>query len=62
MLSADRGLPVALHSFINEMKQTYTADTVILSCRPTFHIQYALRMLKARGFKLAVASIQYVRL
>ncbi|MGI0646885.1 HAD family hydrolase [Pseudomonas aeruginosa] len=56
MLSADRGLPESLHSFINEMKQTYTADTVILSCRPIFHIQYALRMLKARGFKLAVAS------
>lgn len=57
MLTADRGLPAALHKFINEMKQAYTADIVTLLCRPTFNHQYALSMLKLRhDYKLAVAS------
>ncbi|MEA8593005.1 HAD family phosphatase [Pseudomonas aeruginosa] len=57
MLTAEKGLPQALHRFINEMKQAYTADTVTLMCRPTFNHQYALSMLKTRhGLKLAVAS------
>ncbi len=57
MLTAERELPEALHSFINEMKQAYTAEAVILNCRPTFHIQYALSILKSRyKYKLAVAS------
>lgn len=57
MLSTERGLPVSLHKFINEMKQAYTADTVTLLCRPTFIHLYALSMLKNRhGYKLAVAS------
>lgn len=57
MLSVERGLPTALHQFINEMKQAYTADTVTLLCRPTFNHQYALSMLKSRhGYTLAVAS------
>lgn len=57
MLTAEKGLPPALHRFINEMKQAYTADTVTLMCRPTFNHQYALSMLKNRhGLKLAVAS------
>lgn len=57
MLTVERGLPVALHRFINEMKQAYTADIVTLLCRPTFNHQYALSMLSSRhGYKLAVAS------
>jgi len=57
MLSAERNLPTGLHSFINELKQAYTVDTVNLRCRPTFNHQYALSMLKNRhAYKLAVAS------
>jgi beta-phosphoglucomutase len=57
MLTTERGLPVALHKFINEMKQAYTAHEVLLKCRPTFNHQYALSLLKNKfGFKMAVAS------
>lgn len=56
MLSVERGLPEALHGFINEMKQAYTMEVVHTHCRPTFHHQYALSMLKSRGYQLAVAS------
>lgn len=56
MLSADRGLPVALHQFINEMKQAITLQTIHLKCAPMFIHEYALARLKDAGYKLAVAS------
>lgn len=56
MLSLEQGLPERLHSFINEMKQAYTMDIVYAQCRPNFVHEYALSNLKARNYKLAVAS------
>jgi HAD superfamily hydrolase (TIGR01509 family) len=56
MLSAERGLPVALHGFVNEMKQKYTVDYIFNRCKPTFHHEYALSRLKADGLKIAVCS------
>ncbi|MBB6343222.1 beta-phosphoglucomutase-like phosphatase (HAD superfamily) [Pseudomonas fluvialis] len=56
MLSVERGLPKALHPFINEMKQAYTMEIVYAQCKPTFVHQYALSSLKNQGYKLAVAS------
>ncbi|MBV9945682.1 MAG: HAD family phosphatase [Myxococcales bacterium] len=56
MLSAERGLPRALHGFINDLKQQYTMDAVYTRCKPLFHHEYALSRLKAAGFRLAVAS------
>lgn len=56
MLSVERGLPVGLHSFINQMKQQYTMEIVQLKCKPRFKHEYALAGLKTRGYKLAVAS------
>lgn len=56
MLSIECGLPVALHDFINEMKQSYTMEIVHTQCKPTFVHQYALSSLKRLGYKLAVAS------
>jgi beta-phosphoglucomutase-like phosphatase (HAD superfamily) len=56
MLSVERDLPVALHKFINEMKQIYTMEIVYGQCKPTFVHQYALSSLKKLGYKLAVAS------
>lgn len=56
MLSVTDGLPVALHGFINDLKQAYTMEIVAARCRPTFVHQYALAKLKARGLRLAVAS------
>ncbi len=56
MLSRERGLPTGLHGLVNDLKQKYTMEIVHSKCRPTFHHQYALSKLKARGLRLAVCS------
>ena len=56
MLSAERGLPVRLHEFINDMKQQYTMELVHALCKPRFHHEYAVSRLKKEGYRLAVAS------
>lgn len=56
MLSLEEELPGDLHAFINEMKQIYTMEMVHAKCKPRFVHEYALSMLKDRGYKLAVAS------
>lgn len=56
MLSLEKGLPVGLHPFINDLKQSYTIDIVHTSCFPRFFHEYALSKLSADGYRLAVAS------
>ncbi len=56
MLSIERGLPVDLHQFINEMKQQYTMEIVHARCKPRFYHEYALSKLKLDGYKMAVCS------
>lgn len=56
MLTRERGLPTGLHGLINDLKQIYTMEIVHARCRPTFSHEYALSHLKARGFRLGVAS------
>jgi len=56
MLSRERGLPVALHKFLNELKQVYTMEIIATRCRPTFHHQYALSQLRQRGYRMSVCS------
>ena len=56
MLTLERGLPRALHSFINDMKQEFTFQLGYAKCRPTFNHQYALSHLKARGYRMAACS------
>lgn len=56
MLSTERGLPVELHEFINDMKQQYTLEIVYTKCKPRFYHEYALSRLQLDGYKLAVAS------
>ena len=56
MLTMERGLPEPLHGFLNDLKQIYTMEIVNAKCKPTFHHEYALSNLKAKGYKLAVAS------
>jgi beta-phosphoglucomutase len=56
ILSAERGLPSELHDFINEMKQQYTMELVNTLCKPRFNHEYALSRLRAKGYRLAVAS------
>jgi len=56
MLSMERGLPEALHGFINEMKQIYTMEVIYAKCKPVFQHQFALSRLKAEGYRMAVCS------
>ena len=45
-----------LHDFINDMRQRYTMEIVNANCKPRFNHQYALSMLHAKGYRIAVAS------
>jgi beta-phosphoglucomutase len=56
MLSVERGLPVSLHAFLNDLKQSYTMEMIATRCRPTFHHQYALSKLSSMGYLIAVCS------
>jgi HAD superfamily hydrolase (TIGR01509 family) len=56
MLSMERGLPAALHEFINQMKQLYTMEVIHARCKPTFHHQFALSRLHGEGYRMAVCS------
>ncbi len=56
MLTIERGLPRALHKFLNELKQVYTMELVATRCRPIFHHQYALSKLYSEGYRIAVCS------
>lgn len=56
MLTTERGLPIGLHDFINEMKQLFTMEILYSCCKPRFFHEYALSRLKKEGYRLAVAS------
>lgn len=56
MLSMEHGLPVALHDFLNDLKQIYTLEIVHARCKPMFLHEFALSKLKQAGYRLAVAS------
>ena len=56
MLSQEKGLPRGLHRFLNELKQQYTIEQVHVNCKPLFVHEYTLSNLKARGYKLGLAS------
>lgn len=56
MLSAEKGLPLGLHLFIHSLKQRYTIEFIHARCKPIFYHEYALAMLKAKGYRLSVCS------
>lgn len=56
MLSKRFFLPESLHPFINEMKQSYTAELIHQRCHPLFHHEFALSKLHQQGYKIAVCS------
>lgn len=56
MLSEQYYLPEQLHSFVNQMKQQYTAHMIHEKCHPMFHHEYALSKLHNDGYKIAVCS------
>ena len=56
MLSLERGLPIELHEFINQMKQIYTIREIHDKCKPHFFHENALAKIKSEGYLLGVAS------
>ena len=56
MISKRFFLPESLHTFINEVKQSYTAELIHERCHPLFHHEYALSKLHQEGYKIAVCS------
>ncbi len=55
-LSETKGLPLRLHGFINDLKQKYTMEMFHTKCHPYFPHEYLLSQLKARGYRVSVAS------
>ena len=56
ILSKVYNFPVALHGFLNDLKQQYTLEITYQHCKPTFNHQNALSSLKKNGFSIAVCS------
>ncbi len=56
LLSSQKGLPVSLHSFINEMKQIYTMRIIESNCSPNFEKLLMASRLKKKGYRLVVCS------
>lgn len=56
IISAEKGFPIGLHSFVNDLKQQYTIELIHLKCRPLFIHQFALMNLKNSGYKIGLAT------
>ena len=56
MLTLERGLPIQLHNFINDIKQDLTFQLGYAKCKPNFTHQYALSNLKTLGYKMVACS------
>jgi len=56
MLSIEKGLPTALHSLINRLKQVYTREEILRHCWPSFDKEYMLSRLKRDGVRMAVCT------
>lgn len=55
LLSETKGLPLQLHTLINQLKQKYTIQYSYNCCKPTFNHRLALLSL-SRIYKIAVCS------
>jgi HAD superfamily hydrolase (TIGR01509 family) len=56
MLTKTKGLPVGLHTFLNDMKQSFTTELAHSRCKPDFRHQRALSQLKSNNISIAVCS------
>ena len=56
MLTKEKGLPIGMHDFINNLKQNFTLEIVNTNCLPTFNHRYLLANLKKENYLLAVCS------
>src|SRR5690554_2123211 len=54
MLTQRTGFPIALHKFVNEMKQIYTQQILDAQVQPNVTLSGALRFLRAQGFKIGL--------
>ena len=55
LLSETKGLPLQLHTLINQLKQKYTIQYSYNCCKPTFNHRLALSSL-SKAYKIAVCS------
>lgn len=55
-LTLEKNLPEGLHAFINQLKQQYTVDEIMVKCKPRFIHQYALSRFKMEGYRVVVCS------
>lgn len=55
-LNMMKEIPKELHPIISKQKSLYTLHAIELYCRPSYDKIFLLRMLKARGLKLAICS------
>jgi len=56
MLTAEKGLPAALHDLIRASQAGLHRDEIVTRCRPVFEREYMLSRLKCEGYRLAVCS------
>ncbi|VVB70686.1 Glyceraldehyde 3-phosphate phosphatase [uncultured archaeon] len=56
VLSQEKGFPLALKDFVNDLKQIYTREEVMAHCKPDFQKRYMLARFKKEGYKQAVCS------
>jgi beta-phosphoglucomutase len=56
MLSIEKGLPKALHSLVNRLKQVYTREEILRHCWPSFDKEYMLSRLRRDGYRMAVCT------
>ena len=55
-LTEEKGLPVSLHWFINNMKQRYTIDEIYNNSMPDFSKQIMMKKLKKKWINIACCS------
>ena len=60
MLTEKKGLPSELHKFLNDLKQSYTAEIITTNCRPVFNVEFALSRLHAEGYKIGGYKVNCV--
>ena len=56
ILTREKGLPPALHATIHGLKQEFTRDQILSSCRPVPEKRLLMRRLKEEGRRLGVCS------
>lgn len=56
MLTKEKGLPITLHKFINDLKQRYTSEVINQMCNPDMEKTSMIEKLRRQGYKIVVCS------